>query len=173
VLAGACYDDFGLTRLFFFAWVWCVTGLKANVAAAWCSLGLTANMGALGEQSILAVARPMARLLAGVNATTKAMPASLPTGDLGGPARLIFKDFLAAHASLLHEVWALGAGLSIAVALVVDCRVATRCAPIALVWTGRRLRAAWKRWVEYSPAAVAGDLVKYGFPTGAACATVA
>ncbi|OAF54472.1 hypothetical protein VC83_09010 [Pseudogymnoascus destructans] len=89
-------------------------------------------MGTLGEESILTIASPMAWLLARVNATTKAMSASLSTGDLVGPARLVFKDFLAAHACLLHKVRALGAGLSIAVALVVDWGMATCGAPIAL-----------------------------------------
>lgn len=173
MLAGACYDNFSLARLVFFARVWRVAGLEADVAATWCGLCLTANMGALGEQSILAVAGPMARLLAGVNTATKAMSASLPTGDLGRPARLVFEDFLAAHACLLHEVWALWAGLSVAVALVMDCWVATCGAPVALVWTRRRLSAAWERWVKHSPTAVARDLIKDGFPASAACATVA
>ncbi|OBT85432.1 hypothetical protein VE02_04848 [Pseudogymnoascus sp. 03VT05] len=129
-------------------------------------------MGTLCEQSILAVAGPVAWLLAGVNTATKAMSASLSTGDLRRPARLVFKDFLAAHACLLHEVRTLGAGLSIAVTLVVDCWVATCGAPIALMRTRRRLSAAWEWWVKHSPTAVAGDLIKDGFSTGAACATV-
>ena len=85
---------------------------------------------------------------------------------------MVFKDFLAAHACLLHEVWALGAGLPIAVALVVDSGVATCGAPIALVWARRWLRATWERWVKYSPAAIAGDLVEDGFPASTACSTV-
>ena len=115
----------------------------------------------------------MAWLLAGVNAATKAMSASLSTGYLRRPTRLVFKDFLAAHACLLHKVGTLGAGLSIAVALVVYCRVATCGAPVALVWTRRRLSAAWERWVKHSPTAVARDLIKDGFSTRTACATVA
>lgn len=150
-----------------------MAGFEADVPAAWCGLCLTAYMGALGEQSILTVASPMAWLLTGVNAATKAMSTSLSTGYLGGPARLIFKDFLAAHARLLHEVWTLGARLSIAMALVVDRWVAACSASVALMWTRRRLRPAWERWVKYSPAAVARDLIKDGFSTGTACATVA
>jgi hypothetical protein len=70
VLALAGDDDFSLTWLVFFARIRCVAGLEADVAATWCGFGLTTDVWAVGEQSIFAVATPVAGFLTGVDTAT-------------------------------------------------------------------------------------------------------
>ena len=172
VLAGAGDENFGLAGFVLLTGVWGVARLDAYVAAAGGGFGLAAGVGTVRQRCVFALSRAMAGLLAVVEAASQSVAAGLPAGDLGGPAGLVLEDFLAAHAALLHQVWALGTGICVAVALMVDWRMTTCLGSVALVRAGRRLCATRQRWVENCSTTVASDLIKDGFSASATWSTM-
>jgi hypothetical protein len=73
---------------------------------------------------ILALARPVAGLLAGMRATFKRFTAHLATSRLRQPARLVFQDTFATKTGLLSEERALGTALFVSMTIVGCLRMA-------------------------------------------------
>ena len=122
---------------------------------------------------ILALTRAMAGFTTSVYATLQLSAAHLAASDISKPALLIFQLGLAADAVFLDKEWTAWTWLFIDMAVVLHLRMAAGLGSLALVSARRRLSAAWQWRLKYSPAAIADDLVEYGFSTTSARPLVA
>ena len=160
MLAFAGDDDLRRARLVFFTWVRRVASVKTRVAAPNRSLSLTASVRTVRELGVLAFSRAMAALLAEMDSTLQSLVAFLAARDRLRPTWLVLQNLLAAHAFLLHEVWALRAALFVSMTIMWCLRMTTGLWPLTLMWAWRWLRATWLWWVENGASAVTGDLLK-------------
>ena len=122
VLAVASDDQLTPARFFFLTGGGVVAALLAGVAAR--LLRIAARLLAFGH-CILTLTGTVARFAAKVRATPQPLAANLAADDLSAKTGLILERLALTEANLLHQIRAAGAGLLIAVTVVLNTWVTT------------------------------------------------
>ena len=141
-LAITSNEDFALTRLVLFAWEWSMAGILNIRVTAHFLLFSTWLLTRL-SMCVFAFSRQVTGLQAVVRAAFQLLAADLPATNFLKPTLLILQSLLSAHATLLDQERAPGAGFAVLVTVMRDLWMAARLGPRAGVATWRWRRPTW------------------------------